>query len=115
MPPRGNRTRRLRENENSSSSRADFWRFRAERSCSGRSAHWCTTPTHCHARLYWITLMSIDVSSIQTFTNAELAIIFRKAAVDAAFAQSMTVNGRNLSRVSPKELLALADACDAAS
>jgi hypothetical protein len=59
--------------------------------------------------------MSIDVGSLQTFTNAELAIIYRSAAVNAAIAQQYSIGGRSLSRFSPKELNAMADAHAAAA
>ena len=60
-------------------------------------------------------MANIDVDSIQTFTNAELARIFRRAAVDAAFAQSMSVNGHSLARMSAEKLMSLADAYEAAA
>ena len=59
--------------------------------------------------------MAIDIGSIQTFTNAQLAVIYRSAAVNAALAQQYSVGGKSLSRFSPKELNAMADAHEAAA
>lgn len=48
--------------------------------------------------------MPIDLDSVQTFTDAEIVKVLRRAMVDAAIAEHYAVGGKSLARFSPVEI-----------
>jgi hypothetical protein len=57
--------------------------------------------------------MAIDVSSLQTFTDAELLIIYRNALATGAFRQEMDFNGRRVKVPDAKTVLMIIETLEA--
>lgn len=57
--------------------------------------------------------MAVTVANLNTYTDAEILKVLRSALVDAAIAQSYSINGRNLSRLNATQLQSLIEIYEA--
>lgn len=48
--------------------------------------------------------MAIDVSSVQTFTDAQLLVLYRNALAAVTVGQSYSINGRSMTRADLPEI-----------